>query len=170
MTKPQGYEGPEIEIVLKDTKATNLSEIIDNLISSSIGSNKKVGMYLKNEQEDGDLSSTLIKRLESCGSTIPLLTFLLRDRENNLGRCDNHDCIRKLVVQEPYAISSLVILSNNTYKKSTLLGLSGSSKTFPMTTTSASGVMSVLGSYIFELISEQMVPPRSAVLATILAK
>ena len=70
MTKPQGYEGPEIEIVLKDTKATNLSEIIDNLISSSIGSGKKVGMYLKNEQEDGELSSTLIKRLESCGSTM----------------------------------------------------------------------------------------------------
>ena len=69
MAKPQGYQGPEIEIVLKDTKAPNLPEIIDNLISTHIGSNKRVGMFLKNEQEDGDLSSTLIKRLGACGST-----------------------------------------------------------------------------------------------------
>jgi nucleosome binding factor SPN SPT16 subunit len=55
---------------LKDNKADNLPEIIDNLISSTIGPNKKVGMFLKNEQEDGDLSTTLIARLKHCGSNI----------------------------------------------------------------------------------------------------
>ena len=77
MKKPSDYMGPDIEIVLKDTKADNLSEIIDGLVSSTIGPNKKVGMFLKNEQEDGDLCTTLIQRLKNCGSDIiEMQTFM----------------------------------------------------------------------------------------------
>jgi hypothetical protein len=32
MQKPQGYDGPEIEVVLKENKCDNLQEIIDNVL------------------------------------------------------------------------------------------------------------------------------------------
>ena len=66
MKKPEGYSGPEIEIVVKDSKADNLAEIIDNLLKSNI-SGKKIAMYQKNEEVDGDLTKTLISRVNHNG-------------------------------------------------------------------------------------------------------
>ena len=67
MKVPAGYDGPAIEIVLKDSKAENLQVIIDTMVQSHLGSAKKIGMFLKNEEEDGDLSKVLIQRLNHFG-------------------------------------------------------------------------------------------------------
>jgi hypothetical protein len=39
MKKPENYRGPEVEIVVKDSKADNLVEIIDNLLNKIDGKN-----------------------------------------------------------------------------------------------------------------------------------
>jgi hypothetical protein len=39
MKVPSGYVGPTIEIILKDTKADNLQEIIDGMLNNHIGTN-----------------------------------------------------------------------------------------------------------------------------------
>ena len=62
--KPAGYSGPQIEIVLKDSKIDNLGELIDDMLKASI-KGKNIGMFIKNEEEDGDLSKTLIERVNA---------------------------------------------------------------------------------------------------------
>ena len=63
MKKPEGYSGPEIEVVIKDTKADNLSQVIDDLLKKNV-KGKKIAMFQKNEEEDGDLTKTLIQRVK----------------------------------------------------------------------------------------------------------
>jgi len=70
MKKPEGYTGPELEFVLKDSKEENLGGLIDNMLSKYIHEGKKIGMYMKNEQEDGELSKTLIERIKSNGFSL----------------------------------------------------------------------------------------------------
>lgn len=65
MKKPENYRGPEVEIVVKDSKADNLVEIIDNLLNKIDG--KNVAMFQKNEEVDGDLTKTLLSRVNHKG-------------------------------------------------------------------------------------------------------
>lgn len=62
MQKPEGYTGPEIEVILKESKCENLQEIVDDLLKKNI-TGSKIGMFLKNDQEDGDLTKTVIERI-----------------------------------------------------------------------------------------------------------
>ena len=45
MQKPEGYDGPELEFVLKDSKEDNLAGLIDNLLKKYIPSGKKIAMF-----------------------------------------------------------------------------------------------------------------------------
>ena len=58
MELPMDYNGPQLEILVRDPKQDNTSEIIDKLVSF-IPANSgpgKVGIYLK-DPEDGELTS-----------------------------------------------------------------------------------------------------------------
>ena len=65
LRKPDDYSGPPIEIILKDSKADNLSEFVDNMLTSNLRSGDRVGMFQKNEEVDGDLSKILIERVNA---------------------------------------------------------------------------------------------------------
>jgi len=62
MTKPQGYEGPSIEIVLKDQKAEKeqTKAIVDDLLETHV-SGTKVSIFQKNEKTDGPLSECVVE-------------------------------------------------------------------------------------------------------------
>ena len=68
--KPADYQGPPMEIILKPTNADNVQQIIDDMLSKNVTTGKKIGMFMKGEQEDGDLTKTLIERTKALGFTI----------------------------------------------------------------------------------------------------
>ena len=49
MKKPDEYDGPNIEIILKDTKTENLANLIDDMLRKYIPTAKNVAMFQKNE-------------------------------------------------------------------------------------------------------------------------
>lgn len=61
--EPEGYNGPKLEFILKDNKEENLTGLIDSMLESNVPSKGKIGIFQKNEQEDGDLSKTLVERI-----------------------------------------------------------------------------------------------------------
>ena len=64
MTKPSGYEGPSIEIVLKDQKAEKdqTNAIVADLLKTYV-SGTKVAIFQKNEKTDGVLSECVMDQL-----------------------------------------------------------------------------------------------------------
>ena len=56
MEQPMNYEGPQLEILIRDAKQDNTAEVIDKLLSNINANPAKVGVFLK-DQEDGDLTS-----------------------------------------------------------------------------------------------------------------
>jgi len=66
LQKPEDYNGPEIEVILKESKCDNLREIVDSLLKDNV-TGSKIGMFQKNEEEDGELSATVIERVNSLG-------------------------------------------------------------------------------------------------------
>lgn len=64
MKKPEGYAGPEVVTILKDPKVDPLPEFIDSILKSNI-SGKKIGIYMKNEEVDGDLTQTMLDRVKA---------------------------------------------------------------------------------------------------------
>lgn len=54
------YDGPQLEILVRDPKLDNTADVIDKLLSnvkaSSEGAAAKVGVFLK-DKEDGDLTA-----------------------------------------------------------------------------------------------------------------
>lgn len=65
MRKPDDYTGPPIETILKDSKADNIQEFVDNMLTNNLKTGSKVGMFQKNEEIDGDLSKILIERVNA---------------------------------------------------------------------------------------------------------
>ena len=62
MVKPSSYEGPAIEIVLKDQKADKeqTQAIVEEVLKTHI-SGKKVAIFQKNEKLDGPLSECVLE-------------------------------------------------------------------------------------------------------------
>ncbi len=60
------YKGPELEILVRDTKQDNTPEIIEKVLSYIKVNPAKVGVFLK-DQEDGDLTAQTLKALDSKG-------------------------------------------------------------------------------------------------------
>jgi nucleosome binding factor SPN SPT16 subunit len=65
MTKPVGYDGPAIEIVLKDQKAEReqMEAIVADVVKTYI-SGPKVALFQKNEQTDGPLSECVLEQMK----------------------------------------------------------------------------------------------------------
>ena len=77
MTKPVGYDGPSIEIVLKDQKADK--DEIDRIVQETLKQNivgKKVAIFQKNEQLDGPLSESVMGVLEKNFEPIEMKDFM----------------------------------------------------------------------------------------------
>ena len=66
MAKPSNYEGPSIEIVLKDQKAEKeqTKAVVDDLLKTYV-SGTKVAIFLKNEKTDGALSECVVEQMEA---------------------------------------------------------------------------------------------------------
>lgn len=66
MKKPEGYNGPEVEIVLKDTRAEPQlqRQYIKDLLQTHVHG-KRVGIFQKNDQIDGSLTQDLMNELKS---------------------------------------------------------------------------------------------------------
>ncbi len=60
------YKGPELEILVRDTKQDNTAEVIEKLFSFIKAKPAKIGLFLK-DQEDGDLTSQVLKTVDSKG-------------------------------------------------------------------------------------------------------
>jgi nucleosome binding factor SPN SPT16 subunit len=65
MKQPEDYTGPTVEFVLKDGKQENLSGLLDDMLKTNVTSGNKIAIFMKNEEEDGDLSKTLIDRIKA---------------------------------------------------------------------------------------------------------
>jgi nucleosome binding factor SPN SPT16 subunit len=65
MTKPQSYDGPAIQIVLKDQKADKdqTQAIVKEMLQTTI-SGKRVAIFQKNEAPDGPLSECVLDQLK----------------------------------------------------------------------------------------------------------
>ena len=77
MKKPEGYDGPSIEIVLKDQKADK--DEIDRIVQETLKQNivgKKVAIFQKNEQLDGPLSESVMGVLEKNFEPIEMKDFM----------------------------------------------------------------------------------------------
>lgn len=61
MVAPQGYDGPQLEIILRSTKPDNTPEVIEKLFSF-IKNGSKIAIYQK-DQSDGDLTDQTLKAL-----------------------------------------------------------------------------------------------------------
>ena len=61
MEQPMDYNGPQLEILVRDTKQDNTAEIIDKLVSyiPAASGSSKVGIFLK-DQEDGELTTSVL--------------------------------------------------------------------------------------------------------------
>jgi hypothetical protein len=66
MTKPQGYEGPSVEIVLKDQKAEKeqTKATVDDLLKSHV-SGTKIAIFQKHEKTDGPLSECVLETMSA---------------------------------------------------------------------------------------------------------
>jgi nucleosome binding factor SPN SPT16 subunit len=66
MAKPSNYEGPTIEIVLKDQKAEKeqTKTIVDDLLKTYV-SGTKVAIFQKNEKTDGALSECVVEQMQA---------------------------------------------------------------------------------------------------------
>jgi nucleosome binding factor SPN SPT16 subunit len=66
MKKPEGYSGPEIQIVLKDSKMApdQLKDLLTKLIKENLPAGGKVAIFQKNEKVDGPLTQTLLDCLK----------------------------------------------------------------------------------------------------------
>jgi Xaa-Pro aminopeptidase len=62
MDKPIGYEGPLIEIFVRDPKNESASDIATKILAK-LESDAKVGLFLK-DKEDGDLTKSVYKIME----------------------------------------------------------------------------------------------------------
>ena len=82
MPKPLDYKGPELLFVLKDSKEENLAGLLDNMLLKYISGGNKIAMFQKNEEEDGDLSRTLVERIKSNNFSL----FEMQDFMNKVNR------------------------------------------------------------------------------------
>jgi nucleosome binding factor SPN SPT16 subunit len=66
MVKPAGYDGPSIEIVLKDQKAERdqMEAIVADVVKTYISGNR-VALFQKNEQTDGALSECVLDQMKN---------------------------------------------------------------------------------------------------------
>lgn len=88
MRKPEGYSGPELEIVVKDSKLApeQYKELLTKIVAGAIPSGTKVGLFQKNDKVDGPLTQSLLD--------------VLQDNKNPLGEMMDvmgHVCKTKLV-------------------------------------------------------------------------
>ena len=63
MEVPIDYDGPALEIVIKDTKCTNDQEVIENLLNNIDKRGSKVCMFLK-DKEDGELIQKVLAEIK----------------------------------------------------------------------------------------------------------
>ena len=77
MTKPLNYDGPSIEIVLKDQKADKEQTqiIVEELLKTHI-SGKKVAIFQKNEQPDGPLSECVLDLASKTYDLVEMKSFM----------------------------------------------------------------------------------------------
>ena len=66
MKAPANYDGPAIQVVLKDTKLDpgQLSTFVNSLLNENLPG-KNVAIYQKNEDVDGPLSEALMASLKA---------------------------------------------------------------------------------------------------------
>ena len=64
---PEGYTGPELEIVLKDAKMEpdRMKEFVSDLLGKHIPAGKRVGLYQQVDKIDGNLTELVINKLTS---------------------------------------------------------------------------------------------------------
>jgi hypothetical protein len=62
MDLPMSYEGPQIEIFVRDPKTESASDIATKILAK-LESNSKVGLFLK-DKEDGDLTKSVFRIME----------------------------------------------------------------------------------------------------------
>lgn len=66
MELPMDYEGPQLEVLIRDTKQDNTPQIIEKLLSYIKSSPAKVGIYLK-DKVDGDMTQATLDALDKKG-------------------------------------------------------------------------------------------------------
>lgn len=66
METPMDYEGPQLEVLVRDTKQDNTPQIIEKVLSYVKGSPAKVGIYLK-DKIDGDMTQATINAIDQKG-------------------------------------------------------------------------------------------------------
>ena len=66
MEVPMDYEGPSMEVLVRDTKQDNTAQIIEKVLSFVKGSPAKVGIYLK-DKVDGDLTQATMDAIDQKG-------------------------------------------------------------------------------------------------------
>lgn len=66
MDVPMNYDGPSMEILVRDPKGENSAEVIEKLLSNVSGRNAKIGVFLK-DKDDGDLTTGTLKALDDKG-------------------------------------------------------------------------------------------------------
>ena len=59
MVAPQGYSGPQLEIVLRTTKPDNTVEILQSIFTHLEEGSKKVALFQK-DQSDGELTDATL--------------------------------------------------------------------------------------------------------------
>ena len=60
------YDGPQLELLVRDPKQDNTAEVLDKLFSFVKVSNAKIGIFLK-DKEDGELTAAALKAVEDRG-------------------------------------------------------------------------------------------------------
>lgn len=66
MEIPMNYKGPQLEILVRDPKQDNTTDVIEKLFAYIKARPAKVGVFLK-DQEDGDLTHQVLKAIDSKG-------------------------------------------------------------------------------------------------------
>ena len=66
MEVPMDYEGPSMEVLVRDTKQDNTAQIIEKVLSFVKGSPAKVRIYLK-DKVDGDLTQATMDAIDQKG-------------------------------------------------------------------------------------------------------
>lgn len=62
MEQPMDYDGPQLEIILRDSKTENTPQVIEQVLNHA-NHGRKIGIYLK-DKVDGPLTQAVIDALD----------------------------------------------------------------------------------------------------------
>ena len=60
------YNGPQLEVIVRDTRQDNTAEVIEKVLSSVTASPAKIGIFLK-DKVDGDLTQATLDTVDAKG-------------------------------------------------------------------------------------------------------